>query len=83
LGNSADALYDPLNHDYNHRPTVNVASIRFGIRQGAWDASIFSSNLLNSKTILNGNHGGGPSSDLFTAQILPPRVVGVTGTYRF
>jgi iron complex outermembrane recepter protein len=82
-GDPADALYDlanPRGYDYS---SVNVASGRLGVRGRSWDASIFSTNLLNSHPIIDSFHAGGPSSEFFEMQTLPPRIVGFTVRYRF
>jgi len=83
VGDQADALYDPINYPYNNPSSVNIASARFGLRGTSWDASLFSTNLLNSHPVTYSLHLGGAKSQFLEAQTVPPRLVGFTIRYRF
>ncbi len=81
VGSPQDTNYDPRSP--GDHGAVNLLSARVGIRRDSWDVSLFSKNLLNTHPLLLVVFHDLPTSDLFADQTVPPRVVGITGTYRF
>lgn len=79
VGNSADALYDPVVSLYD---STKFATARVGFKVGAWDVSAFAKNLFNSHPILLRTHYY-LASDLVLGQSFAPRLIGVTATYAF
>ncbi len=79
LQNSADATYDAL---ANRIAETRLMSARLGIRPGAWDASLYVDNLLNSYDRTSLFHDV-PTTELVRYTSFRPRTIGVTVSYRY
>ena len=76
----SDGTYDTL--ALNTLPSVNLLFGRIGIRNESWDVSLFAKNLLNAHPIIYSSQSS-PVVPIILDETMPPRVIGITGTYRF
>jgi len=78
---SADAVtYDP---GITTKDSDRFASVRAGVRTGAWDASLFVNNLFNSYSALHVGHDTVAPWSLYRIDTYRPRTIGITGSYRY
>jgi iron complex outermembrane receptor protein len=77
LGDPRDALY-PLQYSPGSE-SVNITTVRAGMRNNGWDVSIFVRNLFNNHSI----YDSWAFPPVYVDWATPPRVMGVTSTYRF
>ena len=76
--NPLNSSFDP---DSFTRPSIDQVAIRGGVRFGNMDASVFVSNLLNSREIINRANTNLGSPAFFLTH-LRPRTMGLTITFR-
>ena len=78
-----DANFNSLVYDCSG--TVNILSARLGIRRDSWDVSLFAKNLLDAHPSLSVATNSATTSTPVLLQYLtlPPRVIGITMTYKF
>lgn len=63
-------------------PATNQLSLRAGVNFDKWDLALFAENVLNAHPRLNLAHQD-KYTQLFEAQTLRPRTIGVAATYRY
>jgi iron complex outermembrane receptor protein len=72
--------YDP---GKTRMDSARFASLRGGVRSGAWDVSVFVNNLFNSYSALYVTHDTVAPSSLYRIDTYRPRTIGITGSYRY
>jgi iron complex outermembrane receptor protein len=77
---------DPGTKYYDHglvpNPATNQLSLRAGMNFEKWDLALFAENVLNAHPRLNLTHQD-KFTQLYEAQTLRPRTIGVAATYRY
>jgi len=71
--------YDPGVHPNEAYSTLNL---RFGVKNGRWDASAYVDNATNANPRI-GHYHDIPGEPLYFVAVLRPRTFGLTGWYRF
>lgn len=84
--NGINSSFDPASPDFDplvpRNPAMQDLRVRFGIRTGGFDLSVFANNLTNERYLMSVNHVTS-SGQIFQANALRPRTFGLTAAYRY